>query len=395
MEIEIACGILETTLDNLLSRNPLGDVQAEVNQRPYLREMLLKVTGETAPDVPVSTLTPFSISNGGILKNGKQWKATGCNMRGAIRYNEHNLQGQLDGAKSVGMQIVRFYVAHNELSTQDTIPRVRHILDELQKRNMYGMLVLTDGAYSGFNVRDTYENRNSEGIGKDHYTWKFYDVGFRGAYKKHVEEITAALGNHPAIFAWGIINESFTPSFPISTAQANAMVNFFIEMSDTIRVNSPAKLISTDCIAFWETLNEFAYANNGAYARKIIQHKNINLCTWHSYLINNQPLGAAHLNIKKEMALFANEKSVAWGLQEVATAWEDESEHWFKELVKELFPFASFILVWNTGFVYEVDNGDVDGYWHAGNKDQSQERRFNNVILGFMKAFAEQLKLAY
>lgn len=123
-EIGLGLGHVELILDNLLSRNPLGDVQAQINQRPYLREMLLKITGAGVPDVPVSTLRPFSRRGNQILYNGDPFRFTGANMRGLAWYGDilpyataNDVNIQLDGAKAIGMKVIRLNPSQISLHT--------------------------------------------------------------------------------------------------------------------------------------------------------------------------------------------------------------------------------------------------------------------------------------
>lgn len=396
----IAFEWLLAALEFVIREYGLETVRTEIAGRPKLQELMRLVLGDS-PAPSESDLDPYTISGGQILYNGKPHKRIGVNMRSAIKYTQEELQGQLgihdgekwiSGARWANIDLVRFYAAHQDMTTDQVIVSTRNVLDEMHKRDIKAIVVLTDGAFSGFGVKDTPENRNSVGSDRDRYTWEFYKGGWKGAYKKHVEALTAALGNHPAVKMWEIGNELFAPSFPLTQQQADWMTNFFIEVSDVIRANTK-RLIGTGNIAFWNILVNYAYENNGAQSRKIIRHKNINVCSWHSYLVSNQALGAEEDHLKIEMTLFGNEKGVAWIIGETATRWEDESDHWPKLMAAAAFPFVSDILLWNVWLIYNTKHwSDNDGYWYAGSLDRFQEKRFLNVVNGWAKSMNIEFK---
>lgn len=387
-EIGLGLGHIELILDNLLSRNPLGDVQAEASQRPYLKEMLLKVTGETAPDVPVSTLKPFSRRGNQILYNGEPFRFTGANMRGLAWYGDilpyataNDVNIQLDGAKAIGMKVIRFYAAHHTRTVKQSIPRVKAILDALHARNMFGIVVLTDGAQSGFYVADTPQNR---GGNPDRYTQRWVDGGFRENYKLFVDEFTTAIGNHPALFAYCICNEYTATIFPLTIPMADNLLKLHAEISTLIATNAPQKFVSTGLESCWQGFVNHAY-DGGQYARKLYALPNIHYGTCHTYMSDGNPLGSTHEHIKRELEISGHPMII----EETNTRHEVANADWLNSLVNATLPRFSGYLQWNMSFPYCRDTGDADGLYNC-DKDQHLGARWHNHV-GYWRSLAERL----
>lgn len=337
--------------------------------------------------------TPFSVDGNRLLLNGQQFKFTGVNFRELIGYDNvimpyaspNDVVIQLDGAKQLGMSVVRFYVAHKSLSVEAAIPRVKRILDMLQARGMYAILVLTDGAYSGFEIRDNSTNRAFNGI--DRYTHAFYEGGFRQNYLPYVEAMTAGIGAHPAILSWEIGNEFTTIQIPPTTAQMDAFLNFYAETAAVIRRNSPGKLISSGLESCWQLFVTQAY-DGAKYCEKL--YNIVEIGTIHTYQENtNQPLGTGWAHIVREFQI-PNQVLI---IEETNTYWENESTDWLSLLVKTAFVRVSGALHWNMCFTYARDIGTCDGAVNALVGTAQARRWFN--ITGFWKAFSEQLRLFY
>lgn len=404
-EIGLGLGHIELILDNLLSRNPLGDIQAEVNQRPYLREMLLKVTGKGVPDVPIpppSTLSPFHVSNGQLFKDGKLFKAMGMNFRELPFYGlglspiqwatDSHLHEQLNGAVEYGAKIIRVYCAHPAIPLQQAIPRVQRVLDEAGKRGLYVILCLTDGAPAGeFYVPETPDLKSGR------YSWKWILGGYKtGNYRDYVEGMTSALGQHAAIFAWEPINELTALDWPLSDEKANGMLQFWKDITALIRKNSPKKLISNGNVSSWELFVERAYGG-GQYAFRMATETELNLICFHSYADSPDALGSTGQHIRNEVDLLkANHiNDVAFILGETAGKWTDDyvetDSDPLRKLIEGVFSMGfSVVLYWAVSFPYGKDIGvHAQGYpnW---NQQPLSTRWFN--AMGLFRAKAKQFQ---
>lgn len=340
-----------------------------------------------------ATLSPFTVEGNKIYLDGEIFKFTGVNFRELIGYdnrimpyaNPSDVAIQLDGAKSLGMRVVRFYVSHKSLTVDAAIPRVKNILDMLHARGMYAILVLTDGAYSGFNVADTPQNRAVNGI--DRYTHYFFERGFRENYLPYVDALTKAIGAHPAVFAVEPGNEFTTISIPPSQAQMDAFLNFYLEVSAVIRRNMPGKLISSGLESCYQLFVLESY-DGGRYCERL--YAIVDVGTLHTYQSNNgQVLGSSYMHILREMQI----PGVPLIIEETNTFWENESTDWLSALVKFAFSRLSGILHWNMSFPYCRDLGVGDGAWNACAGTAQARRWFN--LTGFYRSLSDQLRLIY
>lgn len=342
---------------------------------------------------PQPALYPFTIEGNRIYLNGEPFKFVGVNFRELIGYDNrimpyagpHDVTVQLDGAGSLGMRVVRFYVSHKSLTVDQAIPRVRNILDMLEARGMYAILVISDGAYSGFEVKDNSQNRAVNGI--DRYTHRFFEGGYRDNYLPYVETLTKAIGSHPAIFAWEPINEATTVQVPPTQAQMDAFIAFYADVTAVIRRNSPGKMVSSGLESCYQLFVLHAY-ENGEYCARLYQI--VDIGTIHTYQENTgQPLGSSWMHFVREMQLSDQPLIV----EEINTAWEVESTDWLAGLVKAAFSRLSGILQWNMSFPYARDIGVGDGAWNAPAGTAQSRRWFH--ITGFWRSLADQLRLQY
>ena len=119
---------------------------------------------------------------------------------------EADIPRLLDRAQSLGVRLVRFYTACYDLTPAQCADRVKVVLDELQRRGMYGILVLNDSLGSGFHVKGDDAYRDFD---MGHLTYDYYTEGaYRGAFQQHVNAILAKVGNHPAVGSFDIMNET-------------------------------------------------------------------------------------------------------------------------------------------------------------------------------------------
>lgn len=390
--LQSGIGYCKQTLKYLVDKYGLTAVQEEAARQPDFAAIVNEIMGGSAEPVP--TLTPFSTRGNEILLNGSPFKFSGVNFRELIGYDNvimpyaspSDVIIQLDGAKSSGMRVVRFYGAHVSLSVDAAIPRVKHILDELQKRDLYGIVVLTDGAQSGFQVADSPQNRGGT---PNRYTERFLlEGGFRENYKPYAEAMASAIGDHDALFSIEIANELTTIDLNPSIAKCDAMLAFFTEMFTTIRERAPRRMISTGLESCWQIFVLQAY-QNGQYAKRLYSLPGI-VGTLHTYQINNgQILGSAYEHVQSEMAL----TGFPLIIEETSTLWDNESTDWLENLVKATFPRISGLMQWNLSYKYAQNIGVGDGAWNAP-AGTAQARRWYN-LLGYFRSLSDRLRLQY
>lgn len=356
-EIKLGLGHVELILDNLLSRNPLGDVQAEVNQRPYLREMLLKVTGESVPDMPpLSQYAPFSVSGNKVLYNGNEFRTIGFNLREAIGYGDIMeyatpalLRRQLEIIRYIGGKTVRFYAAHVNLTASQAAIRTENFLNLLKEYGLFGIAVLDEGAHSEFRIKKAEKNY------KGRLTHEFYGGGYRDEYLPYIREVVKRVGNHSNVFCFEICNESTTPFPPTPTVpQMEAMLTWMSVAANTIHEFAPQKLTSNGFISAWEMGAINAY-DGFKFAEKV--HKITQLASLHTYQGNrNLPYGDVEPNIKRELPMqgipmYIGEIGLEPGLNDWGWLWRFANDPFIKN---RIFMICQWALMGHEGAIEDV-----------------------------------------
>jgi hypothetical protein len=311
-DLNVGFSLITQILDGLNKAHSIAAQRAELRERPRLFHMLSElVSGNDAPLPPPSNLKPFSTSGNTILYNGKPFKFAGCNVRELAYYgtavmpyaSDSAFFEQLDTAKQIGFSVVRFYAFHVDVSVNVAIDRTKRLLDALQARGMFGIVVLTDCAGSPFMVREKNPLNfyTSPAYGLSH---RWYGGGYGDDYLPAVKQLVKAISNHPAIFSWEIGNELRTPFPPEPTlAQCQAMLTAFEVISEEIRALSPEKMISTGFEHAYNLYVGNAYSGE-RFAQKTYDLPCIDIATVHSYQDERGSLyGGAYERIPFEMAI--------------------------------------------------------------------------------------------
>lgn len=307
-DIENAYALITQYLDYLRRQYSPDELKAALAQRPRLLEMLRQLVDVEATPVPTpSTLAPFRTQGNQILYNGEPFQFAGCNIRELAYYstafmpyaNAAAFVEQLDTARSIGFSVVRFYAFHVDGTIDLAIERTMKVLDALQARGMFGTVVLTDCAGSPFMVRE----RNPENWNNG-FSHRWYGGGYNDDYLPAVKRLVAAVGNHPAIFAYEIGNELRTPFPPEPTlTQCQSMLEAFDVISTTIRLLTDQKLIATGLEHSYNLFVSNAYGGQ-QFSRKLYALPYIDVATVHSYQDEaGHIFGAAYERIPNEMAI--------------------------------------------------------------------------------------------
>lgn len=148
----------------------------------------------------------------------------------------------LDAARDLGVRVIRFYTACNILSPSVCAERVQYVLDEMAKRNQYGILVLNDSLGSGFHVPGDEDYRDGNNMGHLIHTY-WHAQAWRGAYVNHVRAILNKVGKHPSVVSFDLINElggyGFAPGAPIPPTTTQEIKNFVVHCAALVRSLTP------------------------------------------------------------------------------------------------------------------------------------------------------------
>lgn len=241
----------------------------------------------------------FSTQGMQFFLDGRPFRFVGANVRELAYYGFSGWEGvaqsahidlQLEALKQMRGQVFRIYApfwrdaqrTDNRTDAREAAKRIKIVLDKAQKLGLFALITLDDAKQSGFNVGVTdWKWRDPGNV----YNTSYYYNGYRERYIPFVKEVVGALGGHPAIFAWGICNESqvwpFIPPTP-RIADCDAFLNFYKHTSEVIRSLAPNDLITTSVESTRVLFVENAYKGK-KYANLLYKLPTIDFATVHSY----------------------------------------------------------------------------------------------------------------
>jgi hypothetical protein len=252
------------------------------------------------PATPSRPKGRFTVQGTQFLLDGKPFRFVGVNVRELAYYgfsawtNGHarpeHIDAQLQSAKQMRAQVFRIYApfsrnakGEERTDTQEAIRRIKLVLDKAQKLNMFALISLDDAKQSGFHVATTDNGRYREpGFISN---MAFYHGGYQERYLPFVKELVGALGGHPALFAWGVCNETqvnpFIPPTP-PDSDCEAFLNYYKTTSETIKALAPGDLVTTSIECARVVFVANAYTGK-KYANRLYTLPSIDFATLHSY----------------------------------------------------------------------------------------------------------------
>ncbi|MGH2542437.1 MAG: cellulase family glycosylhydrolase, partial [Ardenticatenaceae bacterium] len=247
----------------------------------------------TPPPTPPVVITPVgppanfvTMRNGQFMLNGKPFRFVGVNLRGLVHYgypgfiehaDEHHRPAALNEAKNMGVRVIRLFLARRQVSTADTISRLKRTLQELHARDMYAIVAFEDvHGDTGFNVAGDTRFYTDDAEGK--LGLNFYEGGYQQNYLNFVRAVVRVCKDDPHIFAWELGNEFK----PLANKQARPdigekFIPFAHAVSNEILANDPNHLITTGII------NSGSLALVGGQPRRLYAHPRLHFLTVHVY----------------------------------------------------------------------------------------------------------------
>jgi len=267
--------------------------------------------GKTAfPETTSSALSndKFVTRSGGqFILDGKPFRHIGVNM-GELLYNPNDMiVTQLNYLEAAGVKVVRTFVPNNNCTTQQTIDRLRFLLDRAIERDIRVTAAFVQGAdYQGVwgpnpKICNASNSRSAHVIpGDEQYyvkgvfpneevcagpdlnqdchlrdSWIDWQYGIN--YKPYVESIVSALATHPGLFSWDIANEMASRR-PNDGYMQQATIKFYKNMAAAIRARDPNHLITTGLIS-----TQWAGLSTREQKNAIYRDPNISYVTVHCY----------------------------------------------------------------------------------------------------------------
>jgi len=270
----------------------------------------------------------FQIDGIQFTLNGTPFRFVGVNVREIAYYgyrawgpafhganNEGHITLQLDVAKQMYAQVFRLYAPYhkdldgNRTKIEDAVTRIKNVLDEAEKRNMFALISLDDAKQSGFNVGvlDHAKYREPD----NRYNMDYYKEGYKETYIPFVEALLNpkhGIAGHNALFAWGVCNEAqvspYTPFQALPDDVVPTFLEYFKHSSEVIRSLDSKTMITTGIEAAHNVFVEHAYENSWTVDKLYGDIETIDFATVHSYQTNENPdhyLGHNHDKGLKEL----------------------------------------------------------------------------------------------
>jgi hypothetical protein len=232
------------------------------------------------------------------------WR-TGVNMRefafygtAAVQHTDIGLQRrQLDQLQPLQTKLVRFYGSFVQLSTAESVNRVRAALDLLNQYGMQGIVCMMDSLSSPFTIAgdDPYHTGPWGHLNKQYW----HEKAFRRHYIPHVTSLAGAVGDHPALFMFELGNEIAIHPQPASPNDGQAFYEFAQEASEAIKTAAPRSLLSTGLV----NTNHVAPAGQHvAYCRKFYALDTLDAISIHYYADDGEE-NYAHVEVSAAEAL--------------------------------------------------------------------------------------------
>nr|AUN37572.1 N-acetylmuramoyl-L-alanine amidase [uncultured bacterium] len=194
------------------------------------------------PHIPLPPPGADGVEVAAAVAESLQW-GLGVNMREAAYYGtgnfaSANLPQHLDMLKDIGVTTVRFFASRIEFTAAECATSVQRTLDELNNRQMNGIVCLTDAfSASGFVVKDDapwHSLAQIQGqIRKDYWLQHIYRQ--QNSYLDFLRTLVSRLKDHPAVLLWELGNEFAIQLQPAAPNESEAFLQFVKEAAGEIR----------------------------------------------------------------------------------------------------------------------------------------------------------------
>jgi murein DD-endopeptidase MepM/ murein hydrolase activator NlpD len=193
---------------------------------------------------------------------------------------------QLNELKQMKVKLVRFFASHKALSFAENISQVRAALDAIDCAGMQAVVCLADSLASGFFIPGDEEFHNQELGHLDKRYW--LEQCYHRNYLRYLDEITAALGSHPAAALWELGNEYAIHPRAATAADVDAFCEFVREASAAIKRNAPAGLVSVGLINSNQIVQDGSDQQRLDFARRLYGLNHVDVVSLHVYAENRE-----------------------------------------------------------------------------------------------------------
>jgi hypothetical protein len=371
---------------------PAGSYRLEVvadGYMPETRDMVTPVEGKVVvglqpPVVIVGKGDDFVRTAGrDFVVGGRRFRFVGVNLRGLVHYNQSpgrpfaDARQQLRAARDMGARVVRVFAPYAEVSPNDTVNRMRNLLNLMQAEfpDMY-LIVSLCNLYSDvdFRVPGDDASYNLDPGGPKILGLDWFREGYKGPYTTFARTLVSAFQDNPRIMAYNVGNELKAQGAP------DLLVSFMQTMAAQLRSwDGGNHLITTGMIS---TRHAFM-AGNDALRMKLYSSPNLDFITNHSYHGDNND--APSIEDDSDLSVRLGKPLL---IEEGGFVGTGDRTGWFDVDLRRLLDEkrAGGFMPW--GFMVGHDNNDgdnalgIDQIWHGAdwnNLNNLFRNRANNL----------------
>ncbi len=344
---------LETVAEGFLS--DIRDVVA-----PATSKVLI---GLQAPLVVVGKGADFvGVAGRDFVIGGRRFRFVGVNLRGLVHYGKQpgrpsaDARTQLSAARGMGARVVRVFAPHREVSVDETVRRLRELLNMMHAEfpDMYLILALCN-LYGDVDFRvpgDDGAYANSPILPPE-----WFRTGYKGPYTSFARTLVQAFRDEPQILGYNVGNELKAEQQP------ELLVSFMHTMAAQIREwDQGNHLITTGMIS----TRHAWMAGNDALRMRLYSSPNLDFITNHAYHDNSNdapsPEDDSDLSQRLSKPLL---------IEEAGFVGSGDRTGWFEGDLRRLVDEkkAAGFMPW--GFMVGHDNNDgdkalgLDHQWHG------------------------------
>jgi hypothetical protein len=207
---------------------------------------------------------------------------------------------QLEELKTMRVKLVRFFASHKALSFAENISQVSAALDAIHQAGMQAVVCLADSLGSGYFIPgdEAFHVRDMGHLDKSYWI----DKHFRQNYLRYLNEITAALGRHPAAAIWELGNEYAIHPVLATAADVEAFFAFVSEASAAIKHHAPTGLVSIGLINTNQIIQGGTEQERLNFSKRLHGLNSVDLISLHIYAENPED-GLAMIDVQAANSL--------------------------------------------------------------------------------------------
>jgi hypothetical protein len=290
---------------------------------------------------------------------------------------------QLTSLENIGVQVVRFYAAHQWFTAAAAIPLIKKTLDLIAAHHMQAIVCLNDSLGDRlFDVHGDESFHTEANLGhlrNTYWTQKAYE----NFYIPYITKIVTAFRSSPTVLMWDLGNEygMYPNNVSATPAQVKAFLTFAETASVTIKNIAPRQLVSTGIV------NTHHVASGGdvtIFSRKLHSMSSIDAISIHDYKgFNGGQDGFANIDVgmAKELGkpFYIGEFGARWPTEDRPKFYREKIDTWKVAGASIVMPWAYDDVTRPNPAVTDVGIGDDQGL----SRGQGDFKEVHDIVDGF------------